>query len=57
MPYFTSWDINTYLCLLSWGIPDDVVKRMIKMTKKVQEDHTQKKSLKHWSESGADECI
>ena len=53
MPYFTSWDINVFLCLLSWGIPEDVVKRMINMTKKIHEDHTQKESLKHWSESGA----
>ena len=33
MPYFTSWDINTYLSLLSWGLPEDVVKRMMKMVK------------------------
>ena len=33
MPYFTSWDINVFLCLVTWGIPVDVVKGMLKKVK------------------------
>ena len=40
MSYLTSWDVNTFLCLVYWGLPDDVVKRMIRVAKKVHEDFT-----------------
>ena len=36
MPYFTSWDINVFLCFLSLGLPWDLVKEM---TGKVKKDH------------------
>lgn len=48
MPYFTSWDVNTYLSLLSWGLPEDVVKRMMKMTKKAHRDFTQGEAMTYW---------
>jgi len=32
MPYFTSWDINVFLCLLS-VFPEDIVRGMMKMVK------------------------
>ena len=38
MTYFTSWEINVFLCLLEWGLPEDVVKGLTKMTKKVHEE-------------------
>ena len=25
MSYFTTWDVNVFLCLLSWGIPVDLI--------------------------------
>ena len=48
MPYFTSWDVNTYLSLLSWGLPEDVVKIMMKMTKKAHRDFTQVEAMTYW---------
>ena len=48
MPYFTSWDVNTYLSLLSWGLPEDVVKRMMKMTKKVHREFTLGEAMTYW---------
>ena len=52
MPYFTSWDANVFLCLLS-VFPEEVVRGMIKDVKKTHEEHVQKESMKHWRESGA----
>ena len=48
MPYFTSWDINTYMSLLSWGLPEDVVKRMMKMTKTVHEEFSLQEAMTYW---------
>lgn len=48
MPYFTSWDANAFLCLVYWGLPDDVVKRMMKMTKKTHEEFSLGKALSYW---------
>tara|TARA_B100000287_G_scaffold315811_1_gene299368 strand:+ start:65 stop:568 length:504 start_codon:yes stop_codon:yes gene_type:complete len=36
MSYFTSWDINVFLCFLSLGLPWDLVKEM---TERVKRDH------------------
>ena len=36
--YFTSWDANVFLCLLS-VFPEEVVRGMIKMVKKTHEDY------------------
>ena len=52
MTYFTSWDANVFLCLLS-VFPEEVVRGMIKMVKKTHEDHVKQESLNHWRESGA----
>ncbi len=49
MPYFTSWDVNTYLSLLSWGLPEDVVKRMMKMTKEVHREFSLSEALTYWN--------
>lgn len=48
MPYFTSWDVNTYLSLLSWGLPEDVVKRMMKITKRVQREFSLSEAITYW---------
>ena len=48
MPYLTSWDINVFLCLVTWGIPEDVVKGMLKMTKKVHEEFTLKEAREYY---------
>ena len=49
MTYFTSWDANVFLCLVTWGIPGDVVKGMMKMTKKVHQDFTLGEALGYWN--------
>ncbi len=49
MPYFTSWDVNTFLCLVYWGLPDDVVKRMMVATKKIHEEFSLSEDLGYWT--------
>jgi hypothetical protein len=49
MPYFTSWDANTFLCLIYWGIPDDVGKKMMRVAKKVHEDFTLNEAFSYWT--------
>lgn len=46
MPYFTSWDANVFLCLLS-VFPEEVVRGMIKNVKKVHEEYVQKETLEY----------
>lgn len=38
MPYFTSWDTNVFLCLLSLGLPEDLAETFVKKIKKTHED-------------------
>ena len=49
MTYFTSWDANVFLCLLEWGLPEDVVKGMMKMTKKVHEEFSFREAIAYWN--------
>lgn len=49
MPYFTSWDVNTLLCLIYWGIPDDVGKKMMRVAKKAHEDFTLNEAFSYWT--------
>ena len=44
----TSWDINMILCLISWGLPHDVVQRMMKMTKKTHEEFSLEEAKNYW---------
>lgn len=37
MPYFTSWDVNVFFCLITLGLPLDLAKDMTKKIKKVHE--------------------
>lgn len=48
MSYLTSWDVNTFLCLVYWGLPDDVVKRMMRVAKKAREDFTLSEAFSYW---------
>ena len=34
MTYYTSWDVNVFLCLVTIGIPEDVVKGAVMVAKK-----------------------
>ena len=39
MPYFTSWDVNLYLCLLSLGLHHDISLSMTRKIKKIHRDY------------------
>ena len=52
--YFTSWDANAFLCLLS-VFPEEVVRGMIKLVKKTHEEYAREESLEYWS-SLPDSC-
>ena len=39
MPYFTSWDANLYLCLMSLGLHHDISLEMTRRIKKVHREH------------------
>ena len=45
---FSSWDINVFLCLVTWGLPHDVVQRMMKMTKKTHEEFSFIEAMSYW---------
>jgi len=47
MTYFTSWDANVFLCLLS-VFPEEVVRRMIKLVKNTHEEFVQGETLEYW---------
>ena len=44
MTYFTSWDANVFLCLVTLGISDDVVKKMVMTAKRVHEGFVEDKT-------------
>lgn len=50
MTYFTSWDINVYLCLLRI-LPGDIVKDMMKMVKKKHESYCFEEAKTYWEEN------
>ena len=39
MTYFTSWDVNVFLCLFSLGIPHDLASSMVEKIKGIHRDH------------------
>ena len=49
MSYITSWEINAFLCLVIWGLPGDVVSRMMKMTKKTHEEFSLREATAYWN--------
>jgi hypothetical protein len=48
MTYFTSWDVNVFLCLVTLGVPDDVVMRAVVMAKKVHEEFSLVEAMNYW---------
>ena len=54
MPYFTSWDANVFLCLLS-VFPEEVVRGMIKDVKKTHEDHVHNYALEYHGRLGSED--
>ena len=48
MTYFTSWDANVFLCLVEWGLPEDVVITMMKMAKKTHEEFSLGEAMSYW---------
>jgi len=44
MPYFTSWDVNVYLCFLTLGIPSDLAQGMVVKMKRIHEDYSKEKT-------------
>ena len=49
MTYFTSWDANVFLCLVTLGVPEDVVKIAVKISKKIHEDFTLREAFSYWN--------
>jgi hypothetical protein len=47
MPYFTSWDINVILCLISLGLPGDLLRDWIKKMKKIHEELELKNAMEY----------
>ena len=39
MPYFTSWDVNVFLCFLAFDIPWYVAKDMLEISKRIHESY------------------
>lgn len=40
MTYFTSWDVNMYLCLFTLGLPHDLTLSMVRKIKKTHRDYS-----------------
>jgi hypothetical protein len=49
MTYFTSWDANVFLCLVTLGVPEDVVKRAVMVAKKTHEEFSLKEAMIYWT--------
>lgn len=48
MMKITYWDANVFLCLVEWGLPEDVVKGMLKVVKKVHEEFSFGEAVDYW---------
>ena len=48
MTYFTSWDVNVFLCLVTLGVPDDLANLWMKRIKKTHEDFSLKEAMTYW---------
>jgi len=55
MTYFTSWDVNLYLCLFTLGLPHDLVLEMVRKLKKTHRDHCLKDARTYYCDRGT--CI
>ena len=48
MPYFTSWDANLYLCLMSLGLHHDISLSLTRRIKKVHRDYCLEESRSYY---------
>ena len=48
MTYFTSWDTNVFLCLVTLGVPEDVVEIAVKIAKKTHEEFSLGEAMTYW---------
>lgn len=49
MMKITYWDANVFLCLVKWGLPEDVVKGMLNVVKNVHEDFSLNHASSYWN--------
>lgn len=55
MTYFTSWDVNMYLCLFTLGLPHDLTLSMVRKIKKTHRDHCLEEARAYYCNRG--ECM
>ena len=48
MPYFTSWDANLYLCLMSLGLHHDISLAMVGRAKKIHKDYCSEEARSYY---------
>ena len=48
MPYFTSWDVNLYLCLCSLGLHHDISLSLTRKIKKTHRDYCSDETLSYY---------
>lgn len=49
MMKITSWDANVFLSLVGWGLPEDVVKWMLKVVKETHEEFSLDQAFSYWN--------
>ena len=49
MMKITYWDANVFLCLIEWGLPEEVVKGMLRVVKKVHEEFSLDQASRYWN--------
>ena len=52
MPYFTSWDVNLYLCLSTLGLPHDLILTMVWKAKKTHRDYCLEDARAYYCDRG-----
>ena len=52
MPYFTSWEVNLYLCLFTQGLPHDLILEMIGEAKKTHRDYCLEEARDYYCDRG-----
>lgn len=52
MTYFTSWDANLYLCLMSLGLHHDISLTMVMGAKKVHRDYCLEEARSYYLDRG-----
>lgn len=52
MTYFTSWDVNMYLCLFTLGLPHDLALSMVRKIKKTHRDYSLEEARDYYCDRG-----